>query len=177
MKKQILVLSALVTLSALAEPINLQMPFKAGRKTTVAWWESKNCELVTEKDGTAVKMPNGQGIRFKDAIPGKAGDRLAYEITLKKKAGNLSVRLGLWSKEGHIGEVVGFPCGIWNPERSKATSEYTTFKGEIMLKDADKPDKKGIMRKVNRFYLTIYAHTDSRDVVVKDIKINLIPKQ
>ena len=168
MKKQILVLSALVTLSALAEPINLQMPFKAGRKTTVAWWESKNCELVTEKDGTAVKMPNGQGIRFKDAIPGKVGDRLAYEITLKKTAGNVSIRLGQWSKEGYIGEIFAL---------LKATPEYSTVKGEIVLKNADAPDKHGIMRKVNRFHLSIYAHLDSKDVVVKDVKVNLVPKQ
>ena len=67
--------------------------------------------------------------------------------------------------------------GVWNPERSKAISGYTTFKGEIVLRDADKPDKKGIMRKVNRFYLTVYAHRDSENVMVKDVKLNLMPGQ
>ena len=177
MKKEILVLSALVTLSALAEPVDLQMPFKPGVETPLAAWEGRSFELVTEKDGTAVKLPKGQGLRFKNPIPGKAGDKVAYEITMKKTAGNLSVRLAQWSKEGHIGEVVGFPGGVWNPERSKAISGYTTFKGEIVLRDSDKQDKKGIMRKVNRFYLTVYAHRDSENVMVKDVKLNLMPGQ
>ncbi len=168
MKTGILVLSALVTFSVLAEPVNLQMPFKAGRKTPIAWWETKSCELVTEKDGTAVKFPKGQSIWFKDMIPGKAGDKVVYEITLKKNGGNVSIRLGQWGKEGHIGEVFAL---------LKASPEYSTVKGEIVLKDADKPDKQGILRKVNRFRLSIYAHLDSKDVVVKDVKVNLVPKQ
>ena len=64
MKKQILAIAALAALTALAEPIDLQMPFKAGRKTALAWWESKNAVLVTEKDGTSVKIPSGGIIRF-----------------------------------------------------------------------------------------------------------------
>ena len=168
MKKQILAIAALAALTALAEPIDLQMPFKAGRKTALAWWESKNAVLVTEKDGTSVKIPSGGIIRFKEVISGKAGDRLSYEITLKKSAGYVSLRLGQWSKEGFIGE---------NFTLLNATPEYSVVKGEIVLKDADKPDKQGILRKVNRFYLTIYAHLNSRNVMVKDVKVNLIPKQ
>ena len=91
MKKEILVLSALVTLSALAEPVDLQMPFKPGVETPLAAWEGRSFELVTEKDGTAVKLPKGQGLRFKNPIPGKAGDKVAYEITMKKTAGNRSM--------------------------------------------------------------------------------------
>ena len=48
-------------------------------------------------------------------------------------------------------------------------------KGEIVLRDAAKPDKAGILRKVNKFHVNIYAHSNSQDVVIKNVKIDRIP--
>ena len=148
-----------------AEPLNLQMPFKKGRNSPVAWWETQGT-LVDFDGGKAVALAKGQTLKFKNQFAGQAGDKLVYEITLKYNSGLVSLRIGQWAKEGWIGE---------NFVVVKAQKDFSVAKGEIILKDAAAPDKAGILRKVNKFHVNIYAHSGSKDVVIKDVKIDFVP--
>ena len=76
------------------------------------------------------------------------------------------MRIGQWAKEGWIGE---------NFVVLKTQKDFSVVKGEIILKDDTKPDKAGILRKVNKFHINIYAHSNSQDVVIKNVKIDHIP--
>ena len=167
MKKMIAFLAAVLTVVVMAEPLNLQMPFKKGRKTPIAWWNGK--ATLVEADGVnAVALEKGKGVMFKNAFPGKAGDKIVYEITFKRNAGSVSLRIGTWSKEGWVGEM---------PSYLKGGKDFSVAKGEIVLKDAAKPDKKGILRKVSKFDIRLQAHNDSSGVVIKDVKIEVVPKK
>ena len=164
--KKVLFLSALFCAALLAAaPLDLQMPFKKGEKDAVEGWKSTG-KLINVAGGKAVALDKLQGIEFKKQFTGKAGDKLAFEINMKKEDGFVSLRAGQWSKEGWIGE---------NFVLLEAKKEYSVVKGEIILKDATAPDKAGIMRKVNRFHLKLYAHSNSKGTEIKDIKIELIP--
>ena len=167
MKKMIAFLAAVLTVVAMAEPLNLQMPFKKGRKTPVAWWNGK--ATLVEADGVnAVVLEKGRGLMFKNAFPGKAGDKIVYEITFKRTAGDVSLRLGQWANEGWIDE---------NASYLKGGKDFSVVKGEIVLKDAARPDKKGILRKVSKFDVRLQAHANSAGVVIKDIKIEIVAKK
>ena len=155
----------LFALCLAAEPLNLQMPFKKGDKSAVAGWETKGT-LIDLDGAKAVALKKGDKLMFKNFFPGKKGDKLVYEITLKNSAGYVSLRLGQWSKEGWIGE---------NFAVLKTQKDFSVVKGEIFLKDAPQPDKAGVLRKVNRFHVNIYAHSNSQDVVIKNVKIDRIP--
>jgi hypothetical protein len=141
------------------------MPFKKGRKDAVAWWKTKG-QLVDVDGGKAVALEKLQNLEFKNKFPAKAGDKLVYEITMKMESSNVSLRIGQWAKEGWIGE---------NFVVVKAQKDFSVAKGEIILKDAAAPDKAGILRKVNKFHVNIYAHSGSKDVVIKDVKIDFVP--
>lgn len=167
MKKLFTLLVLFLSAAVLAEPLNLQMPFKKGRKAPIAWWNGK--ATLVEADGVnAVALEKGQGIKFKNTFPGKAGDKIVYEITFKRSAGSVSLRLGTWSKEGWIGEA---------PSYLKGGKDFSVAKGEIVLKDAAKPDRKGVLRKVSKFDIRLQAHNNSSGVVIKDIKIEVVPKK
>lgn len=167
MKKTITLLAAVFAFCVMAEPLNLQMPFKKGRKTPIAWWNGK--ATLVEADGVnAVALEKGKGITFKNAFPGKAGDKIVYEITFKRSAGSVSLRLGTWSKEGWIGEA---------PSYLKGGKDFSVAKGEIVLKDAAKPDSKGVLRKVSKFDIRLQAHNNSSGVVIRDIKIEVVPQK
>ena len=165
MKKIMTFAALLFALCLAAEPLNLQMPFKKGDKSAVAGWETKGT-LIDLDGAKAVALKKGDKLMFKNFFPGKKGDKLVYEITLKNSAGYVSLRLGQWSKEGWIGE---------NFAVLKTQKDFSVVKGEILLKDAPKPDKAGVLRKVNRFHVNIYAHSNSQDVVIKNVKIDRIP--
>ena len=167
MKKTLALLAALLTVSVMAEPLVLQMPFKKGRKDPIAWWIGKGT-LVAEKDGNAVALEKGRGLVFKNKFPGKAGDKLVYEITYKRTAGDVSLRIGKWAKEGWITEDASY---------LKGGTEYSVAKGELVLTDAVKPDSKGVVRKVANFDVRLQAHSNSSGVMIKDIKINFVPKK
>ena len=167
MKKTLALLAALLTVSVMAEPLVLQMPFKKGRKDPIAWWIGKGT-LVAEKDGNAVALEKGRGLVFKNKFPGKAGDKLVYEITYKRTAGDVSLRVGKWANEGWITEDASY---------LKGGTEYTVAKGELVLTDAVKPDSKGIVRKVAKFDVRLQAHANSSGVMIKDIKIDVVPKK
>ena len=165
MKKIMTFAALLFALCLAAEPLNLQMPFKKGDKSAVAGWETKGT-LIDLDGAKAVALKKGDKLMFKNFFPGKKGDKLVYEITLKNSAGYVSLRLGQWSKEGWIGE---------NFAVLKTQKDFSVVKGEIFLKDAPQPDKAGVLRKVNRFHVNIYAHSNSQDVVIKNVKIDRIP--
>lgn len=167
MKKTLALLAALLTVSVMAEPLALQMPFKKGRKDPIAWWTGKGT-LVSEADGNAVAIEKGKNIVFKNKFPGQAGDKLVYEITYKRAAGDVSLRIGKWAKEGWITEDASY---------LKGGTEYTVAKGELVLTDAVKPDSKGIVRKVVKFDVRLQAHANSSGVMIKDIKIDVVPKK
>lgn len=167
MKKTIAFLAALLAVSVMAEPLVLQMPFKKGRKDPIAWWLGKGT-VVAEKDGSAVALEKGRGLVFKNKFPGKAGDKLVYEITYKRTAGDVSLRIGKWAKEGWITEDASY---------LKGGTEYSVAKGELVLTDAVKPDSKGVVRKVANFDVRLQAHSNSSGVMIKDIKINFVPKK
>ena len=107
-------------------------------------------------------------LKFSKAFDGKAGDKVAFTIVCKKGEGYLSLRLGQWSPEGWIGD---------NFVLVEGKKEFSEVKGEVVLKDAAAADKAGIMRKVSRFEVRLYAHTNSKDVVIKDVKLEFIPKK
>ena len=167
MKKTIAFLAALLAVSVMAEPLVLQMPFKKGRKDPIAWWLGKGT-VVAEKDGSAVALEKGRGLVFKNKFPGKAGDKLVYEITYKRTGGDVSLRIGKWAKEGWITE---------DASSLKGGTEYSVAKGELVLTDAVKPDSKGVVRKVANFDVRLQAHSNSSGVMIKDIKINFVPKK
>ena len=168
MKKMLALLVALLAVSVMAEPLNLQMPFKKGRKTPIAWWIG-SAKLVEDGDFLVAALEKGKGMQFKTKnFPGKAGDKLVYEITFKREAGDVSLRIGQWAQEGWIDE---------NPVYLKGGKDYTVAKGEVVLKDAAKPDKKGIVRKVKAFDIRLQAHNNSAGVRIKDVKINFVPKK
>ena len=167
MKKTIAFLAALLAVSVMAEPLVLQMPFKKGRKDPIAWWLGKGT-VVAEKDGSAVALEKGRGLVFKNKFPGKAGDKLVYEITYKRTAGDVSLRIGKWAKEGWITEDASY---------LKGGTEYSVAKGELVLTDAVKPDSKGVVRKVANFDVRLQAHSNSSGVMIKDIKINFVPQK
>ena len=167
MKKTIAFLAALLAVSVMAEPLVLQMPFKKGRKDPIAWWLGKGT-VVAEKDGSAVALEKGRGLVFKNKFPGKAGDKLVYEITYKRTGGDVSLRIGKWAKEGWITEDASY---------LKGGTEYSVAKGELVLTDAVKPDSKGVVRKVANFDVRLQAHSNSSGVMIKDIKINFVPKK
>ena len=167
MKKFFMLGAALFALALAAEPLDLQMPFKKGRKDAVAWWKTKG-QLVDVDGGKAVALEKLQNLEFKNKFPAKAGDKLVYEITMKMESSNVSLRIGQWSKEGWIGENFALLNG---------KKEFSVVKGEIELKDATAPDKAGIMRKLNQFHINIYAHSNSKGVVIKDVKIDFVPKK
>ena len=148
-----------------AAPLAIPMPFKKGAKSPIDGWQGKGTLVAVEKD-SAVALKPLCGIQYGKQFQGKCGDRVVYEVTLKRNSDFVSLRLGQWSKEGWIGD---------NFVLLKGDKEFTVAKGEIVLKDAPKPDKAGIMRKVERFDVRIYAHSNSKDVVIKDIKLTLIP--
>ena len=158
-------LAAFWALAVMGEPLDLQMPFKKGRKVPVAFWTGG---MLIDDGGNAVSLQGGSGIKFKRRIPGKAGDKLVFEITSKRKKGNVSLRIGQWAKEGWIGE---------NPAVIKGGSDYSVAKGEIILRDASQPDKNGVMRKLSHFDITLWAHKDSDGVVIKDVKIDFVAKE
>ena len=150
---------------AAAAPLAIPMPFKKGAKSAIDGWQGKGTLVTLEKD-SAVALNPLSTIQYGKQFPGKSGDKVLYEITLKRNSDFVSLRLGQWSKEGWIGD---------NFVLLKGDKEFTVAKGEIVLKDADKPDKAGIMRKVERFDVRIYAHSNSKDVVIKDVKLTLVP--
>ena len=55
MKKFFMLGAALFALALAAEPLDLQMPFKKGRKDAVAWWKTKG-QLVDVDGGKAVAL-------------------------------------------------------------------------------------------------------------------------
>ena len=167
MKKMIALFAAVFAFAVMAEPLNLQMPFKKGRKTPIAWWNGK-ADLVDAGGVNAVAIEKRNALVFKNMFPGKAGDKIVYEITYKRTAGDVSLRLGQWAKEGWIDEVAGY---------LKGGNDFTVAKGEIVLKDAAKPDKKGVLRKVSKFDIRLQAHYNSSGVVIKDVKIEVVPKK
>ena len=150
---------------AAAAPLALPMPFKKGIKTPVDGWKGQGTVIAVEK-GSAVALKPLSGIQYEKQFQGKSGDKVVYEITLKRNSDFVSLRLGQWSKEGWIGD---------NFVLLKGGTEFTVAKGEIVLKDAVKPDKAGIIRKVERFDVRLYAHSNSKDVVIKDVKLTLVP--
>ncbi|MBO5792768.1 MAG: hypothetical protein J6S54_09905 [Lentisphaeria bacterium] len=164
--KNIFAFAALLSaVSLAAAPLDLQMPFKQGRKTPVSWWETQG-KLVDVDGVKAVALEKLQKLQFKNSFPGKAGDKLVYEITMKRDSDNVSLRIGQWSKEGWIGE---------NFVLLKGKKEFSVVKGEIVLKDAAAPDKAGVLRKVSHFHINIYAHSNSKGTVIKDVKIDFVP--
>ena len=164
--KKIMTFTALLFAGCLAAgPLNLQMPFKKGDKSAIAGWETKGT-LIDLDGAKAVALKKGEKLMFKNSFPGKKGDKLVYEITVKNSAGFVSLRIGQWAKEGWIGE---------NFVVLKTQKDFSVVKGEIILKDDTKPDKAGILRKVNKFHINIYAHSNSQDVVIKNVKIDHIP--
>ena len=168
MKKTIALLVALFAVSVMAEPLNLQMPFKKGRKTPIAWWIGSG-KLVEDGDFLVAALEKGKGMQFKTKnFPGKAGDKLVYEITYKRTGGDVSLRIGKWAKEGWITEDASY---------LKGGTEYSVAKGELVLTDAVKPDSKGVVRKVANFDVRLQAHSNSSGVMIKDIKINFVPKK
>ena len=170
MKKHILlILAALAAWSTLGAELDLQMPFKPGRNSPIAWWDGPKCKLVEENGKKRVSIEAGTGIRFKNNFQGKAGDVLEFELTMNWEKGPVSVRLGQRSKEGYIGEAATYIF--------KATNMPAVYKGEIRLKDAEKPDKNGILRKVNEFSMTIQAHQGSKNVMIENIKATLKNKE
>ncbi len=167
MKKTITLLAAVFAFCVMAEPLNLQVPFKKGRKTPIAWWNGK--ATLVEADGVnAAAIEKRNALVFKNMFPGKAGDKIVYEITFKRTAGDFSLRLGQWSKEGWIGE---------NYSYLKGGKDFSVAKGEIVLKDAAKPDSKGVLRKVSKFDIRLQAHNNSSGVVIRDIKIEVVPQK
>ena len=164
--KKVLFLSALFCAAVLAAaPLDLQMPFKKGAKDAIEGWKSTG-KLIDVEGGKAVALDKLQGLELRKHFPGKAGDKLTFEINMKKNDGFVSLRVGQWSKEGWIGENFVLLDG---------KKEYSVVKGEIILKDATAPDKAGIMRKVNKFHLKLYAHSNCKGAEIKDIKIEFIP--
>ncbi len=149
--------------------LDLQMPFKPGRNSPIAWWDGPKCKLVEENGQKLVALEEGTGIRFKNKFPGKAGDVLEFEVTLKWEKGPVSVRLGQWSRNGYISEVAAYI--------SKATDKLAVYKGEIPLKDAEQPDKNGVLRKVSEFTVSIQAHKGSKNVMIENIKATLKTKE
>ena len=148
-----------------AAPLALPMPFKKGTKSVIDGWKNAGTSVVLDGEGCAA-LKALSSIQYNKQFKGKAGDKVAYEVTLKMNAPLVSLRLGQWSKEGWIGD---------NFAVLKGGKEFTVAKGEIVLKDAAKPDKAGVIRKVDRFDVRIYAHSNSKDVVIKEIKLTLIP--
>ncbi len=170
MKKSILsIFAVLAAWNLPGADLDLQMPFNPGRNSPVAWWDGPKCSLVEENGKNWVAIEEGTGIRFKNKFPGKAGDVLEFEITLKWEKGPVSVRLGEWSKNGYIDEVAAFI--------QKATDKPAVYKGEIVLKDAEKPDKNGVLRKVSEYTVNIQAHRGSKNVRIENIKANLKIKE
>ena len=167
MKKLLLTLSCFCAVLVTAAPLDLQMPFKAGTKTPVAGWETKG-KLIDLDGVKAVALQPAETLKFTKAFNGKAGDKVTFTIVCKKGEGFLSLRLGQWSPEGWIGD---------NFVLVDAKKDFAEVKGEVVLKDAATADKAGIMRKVSRFEVRLYAHTNSKDVVIKDIKLDFIPKK
>ncbi len=157
----------LSAVSLAAAPLDLKMPFKKGSNLPVAWWKTQG-KLIDVDGGKAVALDKLQKLEFKDHFPGKAGDKIVYEITMKRESDNVSLRIGQWSKEGWIGE---------NFVLLKGKKEFSVVKGEIVLKDAAAPDKAGVLRKVNKFHINIYAHSNSKGTVIKDVKITLVPAE
>lgn len=170
MKKNILsIFAVLAAWNLLGAELDLQMPFKPGQNSPVAWWDGPKCSLVEENGKKLVSIEEGTGIRFKNKFPGKAGDVLEFEITLKWEKGPVSVRLGQWSKNGYIDEVAFYI--------SKATDKLAVYNGKIVLKDAEKPDKNGVLRKVSEYTVNIQAHKGSKNVMIENIKANLNTKE
>ncbi len=170
MKKILLpTFAVLAAWNLLGAELDFQMPFSPGRNSPIAWWSGPKCKLVEENGKNLVSIEPGTGIRFKNEFPGKAGDVLEFEITMKWKKGPVSIRLGERSPEGYIGENF--------THIFKATDKLSVYKGEITLKDAKKPDQSGILRKVSRFSFTIHAHDGSKDVMIENIKATLKNKE
>ena len=165
MKKIMMFGAALAAITLSAAPLDLQMPFKKGTSTPVASWKTPG-KLVDLDGGKAVVLEKFNFLEYAKQFPGKAGDKLVYEITMNMDSPNVSLRIGQWSKEGWIGD---------NFVLLKGKKEFSVVKGEIVLKDASAPDKAGVMRKVNRFHIKLYAHSNSSGVVIKDVKIDLVP--
>ncbi len=170
MKKILLpTLAVLAAWNLLGAELDLQMPFRPGKNSPIAWWSGPKCNLVNENGKNGVAIGQGTGIQFKNQFPGKAGDVLEFEITMKWEKGPVSIRLGERSREGYINEVATYIF--------KATDKLAVYKGEIVLKDAEKPDKNGILRKVNSFSFTIHAHNGSKNVMIENIKATLKTKE
>lgn len=170
MKKHIFsILAVLAAWNLIGAELDLQMPFKPGKNSPVAWWDGPKCSLVEENGKNLVSIEEGTGIRFKNKFPGKAGDVLEFEITLKWEKGPVSVRLGQWSRNGYIDEVATYI--------QKATDKLAVYKGEILLKDAESPDKNGVIRKVSEFTVGIQAHKGSKNVMIETLKANLKTKE
>ena len=167
MKKMLLTFACFCAALMTAAPLALPLPFKAGEKTPVAGWETQG-KLIDINGAKAVALQPGETLKYVKGFPGKAGDKVAFTIVLKKSAGFFSLRLGQWASEGWIGDNFVLVDG---------KKEFSEIKGEIVLKDAATADKAGVMRKVKHFDIRLYAHSNSKDVVIKDIKLELIPKK
>ena len=167
MKKMLLTFACFCAALMTAAPLALPLPFKAGAKTPVAGWETQG-KLVDINGTKAVALQPGETLKYVKGFPGKAGDKVAFTIVLKKSTGFFSLRLGQWASEGWIGD---------NFVLVEAKNDFTEVKGEIVLKDAATADKAGVMRKVKHFDVRLYAHSNSKDVVIKDIKLELIPRK
>ena len=76
MKKTITLLAAVFAFCVMAEPLNLQVPFKKGRKTPIAWWNGK--ATLVEVDGV-----NAAAIEKRNALP--ANEKSAMKAKLEKE--------------------------------------------------------------------------------------------
>lgn len=160
----VFLLAAAVILTA--ADITPAMPFKKGTKTPIEGWQTAG--KITLNADKSLSFAERSALIRPGLIKGKAGDKVVYEIVCKIEKGDLSLRLGQWSPQGWMFE---------NPVFIRAPKTFKTMKGEIILKDANKPDKAGIIRKVDRFSLRLYSHSATKGIVIKSIKVQLVPKK
>lgn len=168
--KKILSAAAFLSLLCLsAGPVKLAVPFTKGTKTPVQGWEGKKAKLITIGKATAVELAPGTDISHNKMLPAKAGDKVVFEIDLKKKNDVVSIRLGQWSPQGWVGEAYAFLTPKGNDGIAK---------GEVLVTDATAPDKAGVIRKTNRIHVKIYAHnTPQGGAIIRNVKLTIVPQK